>query len=51
MHLINGFVPNSGDGFAVLTFGSGSGVFAAVNGDGPLFTPSFDAGDVTLVAN
>jgi hypothetical protein len=51
VNLINGFVPNSGDSFPVLTFGSGTGVFATVNGDGPLFTPSYDPMDVTLVAN
>jgi hypothetical protein len=51
VNLINGFVPCSGDSFPVLTFGSGTGAFATVNGDGPLFTPSFDAMDVTLVAN
>jgi hypothetical protein len=51
VHLINGFVPNSGDGFQVLTFHSGSGTFATVDGDGPAFTPSYDPTDVTLVAN
>jgi hypothetical protein len=35
----------------VLAFSSGAGVFATVNGDGPLFTPSYDPMDVTLVAN
>jgi hypothetical protein len=51
VHLINGFVPESGNGFAVVTFGSGSGAFASLTGDGPLFTPSFDPVDVTLVAD
>jgi hypothetical protein len=51
VNLVNGFVPQSGDAFAILTFGSGSGVFAALNGDGPLFTPRYDPNDVTLVAN
>ena len=51
VNLINGFVPNSGDSFPVLTFGSGTGAFATVDGDGPLFTPSYDPMDVTLVAN
>jgi hypothetical protein len=51
VHLINGFQPNSGDSFVILTFGSGSGVFATINGDGALFTPSYDATDVTLLAN
>jgi len=49
--LINGFQPNPGDSFTVLTFGSGTGTFATINGDGPLFTPKFDPADVTLVAN
>ena len=48
---LNGFVPNSGDQFAILTFASGSGMFATINGDRPAFTPSYDATDVTLVAN
>jgi hypothetical protein len=49
--LINGFQPNSGDAFVIMTFNSGSGTFAAINGDGSAFTPSYDPGDVTLVAN
>jgi hypothetical protein len=51
VNLVNGFVPNSGDNFAVLTVGSATGVFANINGDRPLFTLNFDPGDVTLVAN
>jgi hypothetical protein len=51
VNLINGFQPNSGASFTIITFGSESGVFATTNGDGPLFTLSFDPGDVTLVAN
>jgi hypothetical protein len=51
VNLINGFVPSSGDSFPVLTFGSETGAFATVNGDGPLFTLSYDPTDVTLVAN
>jgi hypothetical protein len=51
VNLINGFVPDSGQSFTALTFGSGSGVFARITGDGPRFTPSYDPGDVTLVAN
>jgi hypothetical protein len=51
VRLINGFVPNSGDSFTIMTFGSGTGAFATLNGDGPLFTPSFDPTGVTLVAN
>ena len=51
VNLTGGFVPNSGDSFQVLTFGSGTGVFATVNGDGPLFAASYDPVDVILVAN
>jgi hypothetical protein len=51
VNLTGGFVPSSGDRFQVLTFGSGTGAFATVDGDGPLFTPSYDPMDVTLVAN
>jgi hypothetical protein len=51
VNLINGFVPPSGDNFRVLTFGSGSGAFATVDGDGGVFSPSFDPTDVTLVAD
>ena len=50
VNLTGGFVPSSGDSFQVLTFGSGTGVFATIDGDGPLFTPSYDPTDVTLVA-
>jgi hypothetical protein len=48
---INGFVPNRGDGFPVLTFRSATGAFATLDGDGPAFTPRVEATDVTLVAN
>jgi hypothetical protein len=51
VNLINGFRPASGQGLTILTFGSGSGAFADLGGDGPLFTPSFDPMDVTLVAS
>jgi hypothetical protein len=51
VNLINGFQPTSGESFTVMTFGSETGVFTTLGGDGPLFTPSFDAMDVTLVAN
>jgi hypothetical protein len=43
VHLINGFQPNGGDSFmsfTIMTFGSETGIFATINGDGPLFTPS-----------
>jgi hypothetical protein len=51
VHLINGFQPESGASFQILTFGSGSGTFATINGDGPAFTPRYNATDVNLVAN
>jgi hypothetical protein len=51
VNLINGFQPASGDSLMILTFGSGTGAFATLNGDGPLFTPTFDPADVNLVAN
>jgi hypothetical protein len=52
VRLLTALPPQSGDSFVILTFGSGSGVFATINGDGaPLFTPSYDPTDVTLVAN
>jgi hypothetical protein len=51
VHLINGFQPPSGDSFQVLSFGSGSGTFTTIDGDGPLFTPSYDPTDVILIAN
>ena len=49
--LNNDFVPNSGDSFTLMTFASVTGTFATIDGDGSLFTPSFDAEDVTLVSN
>ncbi len=49
--LLGGYVPNSGDSFPVMTFAAEVGSFAAVTGDGPLFTVVYDPNDVTLVAN
>jgi hypothetical protein len=49
--LLNGYMPNSGDSFVVMTFGAASGSFAAVTGDGALFSVNYDPNDVTLVAN
>ena len=45
-------VPNSGDTFQILTFGSVSGAFATTNID-PAFmaSPQYDAHDVSVVAN
>jgi hypothetical protein len=51
VHLINGFQPESGASFQILTFGSESGTFATINGDGPALTPHYNATDVNLVAN
>jgi hypothetical protein len=51
VHLLNGFQPTSGGAFVILTFSSGTGTFAVIDGDGPAFTPSYDPTDVTLVAN
>jgi hypothetical protein len=48
--LIAGFQPQTGDSFTVMTFASRTGTMG-VTGDGALFTPNFDDGDVTLVAN
>jgi hypothetical protein len=51
VNLIKGFQPTSGTGFTVLTFGAESGAFATLDGDGPLFNPSVDPTDMTLVAS
>jgi hypothetical protein len=51
VNLVNGFQPASGASFVVLTFGSHTGTFATLSEDGTLFTPAYDAGDVTLVRN
>ena len=51
VNLINGFQPERGESFRVLTFGSGSGAFANINGDGPSFSAFFNPDDVILVAN
>jgi fibronectin-binding autotransporter adhesin len=49
--LVNGFVPDSGTTYAVVTFASATGMFATLDGDGPLFTAGYDAMDCTLTAN
>jgi hypothetical protein len=49
--LINGFVPGSGTSYQVLVASAVNGSFATLDGDGPLFTPAYNPGDVTLVAN
>lgn len=49
--LVNGFLPDSGTTYSVLTFASPIGTFATLDGDGPLFTAAYDTTDVTLSAN
>jgi hypothetical protein len=50
--LVNGYHPSSGTTFRILTANPPiSGSFATLDGDGPLFTPTYDPGDVTLTAN
>jgi len=51
--LIGGFVPNAGDSFQIMTFGSRAGTFAAINGldlgGGRSFQVNLSATDLTLV--
>jgi hypothetical protein len=49
VNLVNGSQPASGAHFQVMTFASASGTFAALGGDGSLFTATYNPGDVTLV--
>lgn len=52
--LVNNFQPNSGDAFKVMTYGSATGQFAAVNGgsipNSLVLTPAENAADLTLTA-
>lgn len=48
--LINGFSPGTGDSFQVMTYGSRTGTFATINGNGQTYTPNYNANDLTLVA-
>jgi hypothetical protein len=50
IRLFNGFVPDSGTTYQVLTFASATGTFATLEGDGPLFTAGYDSMDLTLTA-
>jgi hypothetical protein len=54
VHLINGFSPQPGDSFRILTFSSQSGDFAVENGldlgGGLMLAPSYDATGLTLTA-
>ena len=45
---INGFVPSSGDIFSMLTYGSRTGVFGTINGNGETYTPTYGATALTL---
>jgi len=49
--LINGFVPNPGDSFQIMTFGSRSGTFTTINdlGAGRSFQVNLTATSLTLV--
>jgi hypothetical protein len=50
--LVNGYQPTSGTTFRILKANPPiSGSFATLDGDGPLFTPTYNPGDVTLTAN
>ena len=49
--LIDGFTPNSGDTFQLLTSTAESGTFASLTGDGTMFTDSYATGGVTLTEN
>jgi fibronectin-binding autotransporter adhesin len=49
--LINGYAPTTGDSIQIMTFASETGTFAALTGDGSLFTDTYEPGDVKLVAN
>jgi hypothetical protein len=50
--LINGYTPTTGYSISIMTFDSETGMFAALTGDGSLFTANYDdPTDVKLVAN
>jgi hypothetical protein len=49
--LVNGYTPATGDSIAVLTSTAESGTFATLTGAGPLFTDTYSAAGVVLVAN
>ena len=48
--LINGFSPAVNDNFIVLTYASRSGTFSAIAGNGNTYSPLYNAGNLTLVA-
>ncbi len=47
---IGGFTPASGNAFQVMTYSSRSGAFATVNGNGRTYNPTYNATDLTIVA-
>jgi streptogramin lyase len=49
--LINGYTSTTGDSIEVMMFDSATGTFAALGGDGGLFTATYDPMDVPLTAN
>jgi hypothetical protein len=46
--LINGFTPNNGDSFQIITYTSPAGTFKTINGNGRTYTPSYNPNDLTL---
>jgi uncharacterized repeat protein (TIGR01451 family) len=48
--LLGGFVPPAGTPFNVLTFGSRSGTFATIDGNGQDYTANYTATGLTLIA-
>ena len=48
--LINGFTPSANDSFQVMTYGSRTGAFAAINCIGWTCTPNYNPTNLTLVA-
>jgi hypothetical protein len=48
--LVDGFTPSSGDSFQVMTYGSRSGSFATINGNGQSYVANYNSNDLTLVA-
>jgi hypothetical protein len=47
---LNGYTPPGGSTYTVLTYGSRSGAFATLNGNGQSYLVNYNASDLTLVA-
>lgn len=47
---INGFTPSGGESFQVMTYGSHTGVFSSINGNGQTYTPNYSPNNLTLIA-